>query len=124
MRLLDMDDPRVVHLLCNLDEKYKPMPEYDRKTDSFKELNSVIEELEKLTIEPFDVTVCPKAGTTREEIEDYLEPIKIYSALKSEVNVYEFRAKIKPEQISPLDLTVIYALKETLERRNGGNHEK
>lgn len=52
-----------------------------------------------------------------DNIGDPLEPLKISSALKSELLKMQFRKTEKPESISPLDYTVIAALKEALERR-------
>lgn len=47
-----------------------------------------------------------------DNINDPLEPLKISSALKSELLKLQFRKAEKPESISPLDYTVIAALKE------------
>ena len=54
-----------------------------------------------------------------DNIKDPLEPLKISSALKSELLKLQFRKTEKPESISPLDYTVIAALKEALEKRLG-----
>ena len=51
-----------------------------------------------------------------DNINDPLEPLKISSALK-----LQFRKAEKPESISPLDYTVIAALKEALEKRVQSN---
>ena len=45
MRLIDLDDPRVVHLLGNLEPKWKPMAEFD-KDELFHELSSIVVEVE------------------------------------------------------------------------------
>lgn len=50
-----------------------------------------------------------------DDISNPLEPIKLSSALKSEIMKYEFRKKNDPKQISPLDYTVMHALKHCLE---------
>ena len=50
-----------------------------------------------------------------DDISNPLEPIKLSSALKSEIMKYEFRKKSNPKQISTLDYTVMYALKHCLE---------
>lgn len=63
-------------------------------------------------------------GTPEEcldNINDPLEPLKISSALKSELLKLQFRKAEKPESISPLDYTVIAALKEALEKRTQDN---
>lgn len=52
-----------------------------------------------------------------DNIKDPLEPLKIGSALKSELLKLQLRKAEKPEDISILDYTVIAALKEALEKR-------
>lgn len=56
-----------------------------------------------------------------DNMSDPLEPLKISSALKSELLKLQFRKAEKPESISPLDYTVIAALKEALEKRKQDN---
>lgn len=45
-----------------------------------------------------------------------LEPLKLSSALNSEIFKLEYRKANKPNEINILDYTVIYALKDCLER--------
>lgn len=52
-----------------------------------------------------------------DNIKDPLEPLKIGSALKSELLKLQFRKAEKQEDISILDYTIIAALKEALEKR-------
>lgn len=52
-----------------------------------------------------------------DDIENPLEPIKLSSALESEIFKYEYRAEHDPQKISPLDYTIIYALKHRLEEQ-------
>lgn len=49
-RLIDLDDPRVCHILCNLEPRWKPMAEIDG--DDYNELNSVIEALMGCVADP------------------------------------------------------------------------
>ena len=56
-----------------------------------------------------------------DNMSDPLELLKISSALKSEMLKLQFRKAEKPEDISPLDYTVIAALKEALEKRLQNN---
>lgn len=49
MRLINLDDPRVVHLLGNLEPKWKPMAEFG-KDELLHELSGIVEEFEKLVI--------------------------------------------------------------------------
>lgn len=62
-------------------------------------------------------TLKKMESQTLDNINDPLEPLKISSALKSELLKLQFRKAEKPENISPLDYTVIAALKEALEKR-------
>ena len=48
-RMIDLDDPRVVHLLCNLEPRWKPMDEVNG--EDFKELNSIIGEFERFSVD-------------------------------------------------------------------------
>lgn len=50
------------------------------------------------------------------EVENPLEPLKLSSALNSELFKMEYRKNNKPEDIHILDYTVIAALKDCLER--------
>lgn len=62
-------------------------------------------------------TLKKMESQTLDNINDPLEPLKISSALKSELLKLQFRKAEKPENISSLDYTVIAALKEALEKR-------
>lgn len=66
-------------------------------------------------------TLKKMESQTLDNINDPLEPLKISSALKSELLKLQFRKEEKPESISPLDYTVIAALKEALEKRTRDN---
>lgn len=52
-----------------------------------------------------------------DDIENPLEPIKLCSALESEIFKYEYRAEHDPQKINILDYTIIYALKHCLEEQ-------
>lgn len=58
---------------------------------------------------------------TEAGIKDPLEPLKISSALNSEIMKFEYRSEHDPKSISVLDLTIISALQEALERRTAEN---
>lgn len=53
MKFVDLDDPKVVHLLCNLEPKRKPMAELH--DGDLQDLGSVIEELCKLAVHAIPV---------------------------------------------------------------------
>lgn len=52
-----------------------------------------------------------------DDINNPLEPLKLQSALKSEIFKYEYRKKNKPKDINILDYTIMYALKHCLEEQ-------
>lgn len=54
-----------------------------------------------------------------DDVSNPLEPLKLSSALNREIFKLEFRKDNKPEEINILDYTVIYALKDCLERYSG-----
>lgn len=54
-----------------------------------------------------------------DDMENPLEPLKISSALKSEIMKLEFRKQRKPESISIFDYTIIAALQKVLKEVGG-----
>lgn len=54
-------------------------------------------------------------------INDPLEPLKVASALRSEILKYEYRKEHDPKAISPLDYTIMVALIAQLP--DGGNQD-
>ena len=52
-----------------------------------------------------------------DDINNPLEPLKLSSALQSEIRKYEYRKEHKPQDISLLDYTIMYALKHCLEEQ-------
>ena len=50
------------------------------------------------------------------DIDNPLEPLKVYFALKSEVMKYEYRAEHEPQKINVLDYTIIKSLQDVLTR--------
>ena len=52
-----------------------------------------------------------------DDISNPLEPLKLANALRSEIFKYEYRKEHKPQDINPLDYTVMYALKHCLEEQ-------
>lgn len=51
-----------------------------------------------------------------DDMNNPLEPLKLQSALQSEIFKLEYRKANKPKDINILDYTIIYALKDCLER--------
>ena len=54
------------------------------------------------------------------QMSDYLEPLKVYSALSSELMKLDYRKEHKPKDISILDYTIIYALIKVYEDAQTG----
>lgn len=79
--------------------------EYYQLADWLEELKELREYKKKMKAQFLD------------DIENPLEPIKLSSALESEIFKYEYRAEHDPQKISPLDYTIIYALKHCLEEQ-------
>lgn len=52
-----------------------------------------------------------------DDISNPLEPLKLQSALKSEIFKYNYRKENKPQDINILDYTIMYALKHCLEEK-------
>ena len=52
-----------------------------------------------------------------DDIDNPLEPLKLQSALQSEIFKFNYRKEHKPQDINILDYTVIYALKHCLEEQ-------
>lgn len=52
-----------------------------------------------------------------DDIDNPLEPLKLSSALASEIRKYEWRKENKPKSISVLDYTIMYALAHCLEEQ-------
>ena len=72
------------------------------------------------TIEEFKALKEYKAKMEMQYLDDInnpLEPLKLSSALQSEIFKYNYRKEHKPQDISPLDYTIIYALKHCLEEQ-------
>lgn len=76
--------------------------------DAYKEIGTVEECQEAMA----NKKKCEKQW--HNDMENPLEPIKVYSALKSEILKLELRIKNRPKDISILDYTVIAALQKVL----------
>lgn len=76
-------------------------------------MNTLYAEMQALPAE--DVLAIPKPEN--EKISDYLEPMKIAYALKSELMKLELRQKTRPKDISPLDYTIIFCLEAALREK-------
>ena len=73
-------------------------------------MNELYDEMQELPAE--DILTIPEPENKKTS--DYLEPMKIAYALKSELMKLEFRQKTRPKDISPLDYTIIFCLEAAL----------
>ena len=61
-----------------------------------------------------------------DDIDNPLEPLKLQSALQSEIFKFNYRKEHRPQDINILDYTVMYALKHCLEEqlKVGGENDR
>lgn len=79
--------------------------EHEQLADWLEELKELRTYKEKMEIQYLD------------DISNPLEPLKLKSALESEIFKYNYRKEHRPKDISPLDYTIMYALKHCLEEQ-------
>ena len=91
----------------NLKELAKKNGGYIETTLYVSEIETIINALEK--VEKYEKQWI-------EDMNNPLEPLKLSSALNSELFKLEYRKENKPQDINILDYTVIYALKDCLDR--------
>ena len=91
-----------------LDRCIKCAREHEQLAEWLEELKELREYKKKMKAQFLD------------DIENPLEPIKLSSALESEIFKYEYRKEYGPQRITPLDYTIIYALKHCLEEQLKG----
>jgi hypothetical protein len=101
-------------LTCDSIEKInKCVEEHEQFAECLEELKELREYKQKMEMQYLD------------DINNPLEPLKLASALRSEIFKYDYRKKNKPDEINVLDYTVMYALKHCLEEqlKAGGDNE-
>ena len=94
-----------------------PEPEDYAIEEAIKALEEIQQYREIGTVEECREAVENKKKCEKQwhnDMENPLEPIKVYSALKSEILKLELRIKNRPKDISILDYTVIAALQKVL----------
>lgn len=86
---------------------------YNQLAEWLEELKSLREYKERMEMQYLD------------DIDNPLEPLKLQSALQSEIFKFNYRKEHKPQDINILDYTVMYALKHCLEEqlKAGGENE-
>ena len=103
---------------------YQPTTEPKEREKAIKALSIILKSIEEIqqyreigTVEECREAMANKKKCEKQwhnDMENPLEPIKIYSALKSEILKLELRIKNRPKDISILDYTVIAALQKVL----------
>ena len=79
--------------------------EHEQLAEWLEELKELREYKERMEMQYLD------------DIDNPLEPLKLQSALQSEIFKYNYRKEHKPQDINVLDYTVMYALKHCLEEQ-------
>ena len=104
----DTPCPRYCMLPCD-----KCVDESKQLAEWLEELKSLREYKEKIEMQYID------------DIDNPLEPLKLQSALQSEIFKFNYRKEHKPQDINILDYTVMYALKHCLaeQLKAGGKNE-
>ena len=104
----DANCPAHCNISCD-----KCVQESRQLVEWLEELKSLREYKEKIEMQYLD------------DIDNPLEPLKLQSALQSEIFKFNYRKEHKPQDINILDYTVMYALKHCLEEqlKEGGKNE-
>lgn len=94
---------------CTLKEQNKHFlreaEEHEQLAEWLEELKSLREYKERMEMQYLD------------DIDNPLEPLKLQSALQSEIFKFNYRKEHRPQDINILDYTVMYALKHCLEEQ-------
>lgn len=129
------DKEKVEILICMLEEKANAVAELATENLKLKADTIKLEALEDLLQEKQDK--LKKLEKDNKELKAYkkrmemqwlddihnpLEPLKLTSALQSELLKYDIRKLKAPEKISPLDYTIMAALKYCIDHKAGGRN--
>ena len=96
----DANCPAHCNISCD-----KCVHESEQLAEWLEELKSLREYKERMEMQYLD------------DIDNPLEPLKLQSALQSEIFKFNYRKEHKPQDINILDYTVMYALKHCLEEQ-------
>ena len=83
----------------------KAAEEHEQLAEWLEELKALREYKQRMEMQYLD------------DIDNPLEPLKLQSALQSEIFKFNYRKEHKPQDINILDYTVMYALKHCLEEQ-------
>lgn len=107
------DDVSLSQLYCDDTEVIEEhLSNYRKCSEYHKQLAEWLEELKELRAykEKMEMQYI-------DDIDNPLEPLKLQSALQSEIFKFNYRKEHKPQDINILDYTVMYALKHCLEEQ-------
>ena len=93
------------HGRLNADDCISCAEEHEQLAEWLEELKSLREYKERMEMQYLD------------DIDNPLEPLKLQSALQSEIFKFNYRKEHRPQDINILDYTVMYALKHCLEEQ-------
>ena len=100
---------KTIYDACILEEYNRHLlreyKEHEQLAEWLEELKALREYKERMEMQYLD------------DIDNPLEPLKLQSALQSEIFKYNYRKEHKPQDINVLDYTVMYALKHCLEEQ-------
>ena len=98
---------------CYNEEQIQASEAFNQIAVLLEELKELREYKEKMEMQHLD------------DIDNPLEPLKLQSALQSEIFKFNYRKEHKPQDINILDYTVMYALKHCLEEqlKAGGEND-
>ena len=90
---------------CYNEEQIQASEAFNQIAEWLEELKSLREYKERIEMQYLD------------DIDNPLEPLKLQSALQSEIFKFNYRKEHRPQDINILDYTVMYALKHCLEEQ-------
>ena len=96
----DANCPAHCNISCD-----KCVQESEQLVEWLEELKALREYKERMEMQYLD------------DIDNPLEPLKLQSALQSEIFKFNYRKEHKPQDINILDYTIMYALKHCLEEQ-------
>ena len=96
----DVNCPGYCNISCD-----KCVQESKQLVEWLEELKALREYKERMEMQYLD------------DIDNPLEPLKLQSALQSEIFKFNYRKEHKPQDINILDYTIMYALKHCLEEQ-------
>ena len=95
-------DKRNEHYTFGIQKSKEAAEEHEQLVEWLEELKALREYKQRMEMQYLD------------DIDNPLEPLKLQSALQSEIFKFNYRKEHKPQDINILDYTIMYALKHCL----------